>query len=196
MPEFILAQTKLDWFTTISALLYVILAARNNPWCWLFGALASATWAYVDVVQYQLYSDAGLQGFYVVMAGVGLDNWQFGGEEQENLEIQVMTKRDHLYLISGGLAGGMLLGYFIWETLPAAATYWDSITTTFSIGATVFLLQRKLENWLYWIGIDLVYIGIYWSREAWFFAILMILYTVIAAWAYWNWRKIIKTSSK
>lgn len=196
MPEFILAQTSLDWFTTIMALLYVILAARNNSWCWLFGAVASATWAYVDVVQYQLYSDAGLQAFYFLMAGVGLYNWQKGGGQQQNLPIQHMSKVDHLYLLVGGTVAGLLLGYFVGENLPAAATYWDALTTTFSIGATVFLLQRKLENWLYWIIIDLLYVGIYWSREAWFFALLMVVYTLIAAWAYWNWLNIIKTNSK
>jgi nicotinamide mononucleotide transporter len=196
MPEFLLAQTNLDWFTTITALVYVILAARNNPWCWLFGAVASATWAYVDIVQYQLYSDAGLQVFYVIMAGVGLYQWQLGGEEQQNLEIQRMSTRDHLILIFGATVAGLLLGYLVGEYLPAAATYWDSMTTTFSIGATIFLLRRKLGNWLYWIGIDLIYVGIYWSREAWFFALFMVIYTAIATWAYWNWRRLIKINSK
>lgn len=192
MPEFITAQTSLDWFTTITALLYVILAARNNPWCWLFGAMASTTWAYVDIVQYQLYSDAGLQAFYVIMAGVGLYNWQRGGESSQPRPIQRMTVNEHLYLLAGGTLTGLALGYFVGASFPAAATYWDALTTTFSVGATVFLLQRKLENWLYWIAIDLVYIGIYWSREAWFFALLMIIYTLIAGWAYWNWRRMLE----
>jgi len=84
---------------------------------------------------------------------------------------------------------GLLFGYLFSYT-AAAATYWDAFTTAFSVIATVMLVQRRLENWLYWIVIDLTYAGLYWSRAAVLFALLMLVYSVIAVFAYRNWTRL------
>lgn len=179
----------LEWGVTLLALIYVLLAARNNPWCWVFGALGCLGWAWLDVSVYDLYSDALLQLFYVGMSFLGLYRWRFGGKGKEELPIGRMTQKDHWWLIGLSVIGGLLLGKFVGSNFPAAATYWDALTTTFSVGATWFLLQRKLENWIYWIVIDLVYVGIYGSREAWFFAGLMFVYVGVAYYGWKNWKK-------
>jgi len=187
--EEITALGALDWLTTVLALVYVLLAARNNPWCWVFGAVACAIWAYLSIVKYQLYSDGALQVFYVGMSIIGLYNWRFGGQAQRELPITRMTSRDHLLFIALAGLAGWLLGYFVGENFQAAATYWDALTTTFSVGATFYLLRRKLENWLYWIVIDVAYVGIYYGRGAWLFAAIMLVYIGVAIYGYLNWRK-------
>lgn len=189
MLEQFQSLTLLDWATTILALIYVFLAARNNPWCWVFGALACAVWCYVDIVQYDLYSDAALQAFYVVMSGFGIYQWQFGGKESGELSISRMSLTEHVGLITVSIGVGLLLGYFVSQNFAAAATYPDAITTVASVGATFLLLRRKLENWLYWIVIDLAYVGIFWSREAWLFAGIMVIYVLVAVYGYLEWKR-------
>lgn len=192
MQEQLAALTYLDWIITITALIYVFLAARNNSWCWVFGGISCALWGYVDIAQYQLYSDAALQAFYVVMAGIGIYRWQFektgAGEKRSVLPISRMSVTHHAIMIGGALLSGYLLGYFVSQNFPAAATYPDAITTTASVGATFLLLNRKLENWLYWIVIDLAYVGIYWSRGASLLALIMVIYVGTAIYGYVNWR--------
>jgi nicotinamide mononucleotide transporter len=199
MLEQLQALSYLDWIITATALIYVFLAARNNPWCWVFGAVSCGLWGYVDIVQYQLYSDAALQAFYVFMAGVGIYRWQFGasGAEQEAkvLPISRMSVVQHATMIGGSLLAGILLGYFVSQNFPAAATYPDAITTTASVGATFLLLNRKLENWLYWVVIDIAYIGIYWSRDASLLALIMLVYVGTAIYGYQNWHKLSKQES-
>lgn len=191
MLDWLAIQGPLEWLVSLLAIVYVLLAAQNKPLAWVFGGLACAGWAYIDIAKYSLYSDALLQVFYVFMSILGLYQWR-KGKEGQLLPITKMSRQAHFYVIGAGLLSGLLLGYFVGEHFPAAATYWDAITTTFSVGATFLLLRRKLENWLYWIVIDLNYIGIYASREAWFFAGLMGLYTLIALWGYQQWRDLRK----
>lgn len=190
--DWLAIQSPLEWLVTILAIVYVLLAARNQPIAWLFGGLGCAGWAYIDIVRYSLYSDALLQVFYVFMSLLGLYQWRSKKEGQPLLPISRMSRRDHAYLIGICLPSGLLLAYLVGAYFPAAATYWDALTTTFSVGTTVLLLRRKLENWLYWIVIDLNYMGLYASREAWFFAGLMGLYTLIAFWGYWQWQRLAK----
>jgi nicotinamide mononucleotide transporter len=197
----------LDWVVTITALIYVVLSARNNPLCWIFGIISCALWAYASYAYYDLYADALLQVFYVVMGFLGLYNWQQGRkalakdspqtpdqpDDQQDapaaLAISRATPRQHLLYLSIGLASGLFFGYAFSHT-TAAATYYDALTTSFSIVATLMLVRRNIENWLYWIVIDIAYAGLYYSRGAMLFALLMITYTVIAFFAYRHWRRL------
>lgn len=187
------ALSWVDWTATITALLYVGLAARANSWCWFWGIISCSLWAYASYFFYDLYLDALLQLFYVVMAFVGLYNWKRGGEGQEQEEkaiSRVSTKQHALYII-GGTVLAIVFGYVFSEYTPAAATYWDAFTTIFSVLATFMLVQKQLDNWLYWIVIDAIYTGLYFSRGAYLFTILMIIYTIIAMFAFLKWRKLL-----
>lgn len=181
-------QTPLDWSVTATALLYVVLAARNNPWCWVWGAISCSLWGYASFYFYQLYSDAVLQVFYVIMSGVGIYQWLRGGARGAALPIRSIPLSLHGVVIGASLLGGWLLGTFFAQFGQAAATYYDALTTTFSVAATVLLVQRYRENWLYWIAIDLAYANLYYQRGAILFGILMIIYTGIAYVGYRNWR--------
>ncbi|MGH1434457.1 MAG: nicotinamide riboside transporter PnuC [Lewinella sp.] len=186
----IMALGRLDWVVTLTALVYVVLSARNNAWCWPFGIVSCALWAYVSY-GYGLYSDVLLQVFYVAMGFWGLYNWQRGSEEGGVMRISRMKKEDHLLYLVVGIAGGLLLGYLFSYT-NAEATYWDAFTTSFSVLATIMLVRRQLENWYYWFVVDLAYAGLYYSRGAVLFALLMVIYTVIVVYAYYTWRKQVK----
>ncbi|MEQ8705705.1 MAG: nicotinamide riboside transporter PnuC [Phaeodactylibacter sp.] len=188
------ALSWVDWVATVTALLYIILAARGNVWCWFWGIISCALWAYASYAFYQLYLDAVLQVFYVVMAFVGLYNWRWGGEGNTEAPIQRLPWNAHLPYLAGGTLLAIAFGYFFDQYTPAAATYWDAFTTVFSVLATLLLVQRYLDNWAYWVVIDTIYIGLYFSREAYLFSLLMVVYTVIASVAWVQWQKSWKNS--
>lgn len=179
----------LDWIALLTSLAYVVLAARNNNWCWLFAAVSTAVWAYQSWFEYRLVSDALLQLFYFVMAGVGIWRWTRGGAGATALPVRHMTAAEHLLTLAVGLVGGWLLGYFFASRLAAAATYPDAITTAFSVVTTFLLVGRRLENWLYWIVIDLAYVWIYQAQGAVLFAVMMVVNVIVAVYGYWNWRQ-------
>ncbi|WP_044102262.1 nicotinamide riboside transporter PnuC [Neolewinella persica] len=202
----IAAAGFLDWLALLTSLAYVWLAARDNNWCWLFAAISTAVWAWQSFFEYHLVSDGLLQVFYFVMAGVGIWRWR-GMKKSRQKKIDAgtldeliiperglgnivsMSVREHLLTILGGLIGGLGLGYFFSQTLVAAATYPDAITTVFSVITTFLLIGRRLENWLYWIVIDVVYVWIYAGTGAILFAMMMIINVGMAIYGYQRWRQ-------
>jgi nicotinamide mononucleotide transporter len=201
----ILAAGPLDWLALITSLAYVWLAARDNNWCWLFAAVSTAVWAWQSFVVYQLISDGFLQLFYFVMAGVGIWRWRRSkaglteqGAAREDLlddvvvqtrDIKSMTAREHIYVLVFGLVGGWAMCLFVSGIFTSAATLPDALTTAFSIATTFLLVWRRLENWLYWIVIDAVYIWIYLNTGAVLFALMMVINIGMAVYGYFHWRR-------
>lgn len=176
-----------DWVATTTALIYVVLAARGNIWCWFWGIISCSLWAYASYAFYGLYLDALLQVFYVVMAVVGWYEWSYGGKGGAAAPIRRLEWREQLGVVIIGSGLTFVFGYLFDEYTPAAATYWDAGTTVFSVLATFLLVRKVLDNWAYWIAVDAIYIGLYTSREAYLFALLMVVYTGIAAIALRDW---------
>jgi len=173
----------------VFGLIYVILAARENVWCWFWGILSSALWAYVTYFQFDLMADGLLNLFYVVMGFVGLYQWKYGGEKSTQASISTLSLNKHLGIIVVGCFLTLLFGYFFATYTSAAATYLDSFTTVFAVVATVLTVRKVLENWLYWIVVDALYVYLYITRGGYLFALLFIVYIIIAIIGFVNWRK-------
>ncbi len=184
-----------ELLAVITGVIYVVLAARNNSWCWFWGIISAAFWTYAVGLIFGLYLDAFLQVFYIVMAVIGWWQWTKGTEE-EQLRITKLSRSEHLIILASGSVLALLFGYLFDEYTPAAATYLDAFTTIFSMAATFMVVQRKLENWLYWIVIDALYVYLYFTRGAYLFALLFVVYVVIAAIGYWRWKKEMVSASE
>jgi len=183
------AMSAVEWIATITALFYVGLAAKESVWCWFFGIISCTIWAYITFTSYNLYLDAGLNVFYVLMGFWGIYQWQYGSSQKAELPISRMTQSQHARILVVGAVLGLLFGYFFDTYTPAAATYLDAFTTVFAIIATFLVVQKKLENWWYWVVIDAVYVYLYITRGAYLFAVVYLVYTVIAVFGYFSWKK-------
>ena len=86
----------------------------------------------------------------------------------------------------------VLLGYILTTYTDAKMPLLDSLTTIFSIIATVMVIKKVLENWLYFIVIDIASIYLYFYRDLTQTAILFAVYTIIAIYGYFNWIRVIK----
>lgn len=213
LTDQLLSASFLDWLAILTSLLYVWLAAKDNNWCWLFAAISTAVWAWQSFFEYQLVSDGFLQVFYFIMAGVGI--WQWRNRKTSSKEqsykadpsllddsalpirpkhtFSRMTAKEHAYVIGGGLVAGQCLYLFVSGVFVSAATLPDAMTTAFSVITTFLLIGRRLENWLYWIAIDAVYVWIYGSTGAILFSLMMLINIGMAIYGYLNWRKELST---
>lgn len=189
----VLAELKglhlVDYSGLIFGILYVFFATKEKPICWVFGALSSLSIAYAGVFLYKLYSDATLNIIYFLMAIWGIWSWTRSGKQSTVLDISKMNSKNHLVYIGLSILLAMPLALFF-SKFPSTSYLWlDAITTAFAIGATILTIFKKLESWIYWILIDLVYIGIYFSLGAYLFALLFVIYIILAIQGFISWKR-------
>ena len=183
-------QDFFEWTGLVTGIFYVLLAAKEKASCWIFGIISCGCIAYKDITEYHLYADAGLQLFYVVMGVIGLIQWFRMDQQRDHmLSIKKLPLRSHVLIMIIGMLISIPFGYLLNHYTDAAFSYLDSVTTVFSIIATILLIQKYLDNWYYWIVIDIVYVYLYISRGGVLFAFLMIIYTMIACYGLYAWLK-------
>ena len=187
------AQLMSPWefAAVIFAILYLLLAVRENVLCWLFAFISTAifTVLFWDV---SLLMESALNVYYMAMAVYGWHQWTRGGtngEEQPHaLEIQSMTGQQHVLVITAIAVLSFVSGYLLSEHSDAAWPYVDSFTTWASVITTYLVTRKYLQNWLYWIVIDTVSIPLYIDRGLSLTALLFVAYVVIAVIGYLKWR--------
>lgn len=173
------------------AVAYVILAIRQSLWCWP-AAVISASIYTVLFFQGRLYMETLLQVFYVVMAVYGYWSWRFSRAvkhaQTNQLPISSKPWQWHLQWGLALLPLSLAIAWLLQRYTNADFAYLDSITTVFSFFATFLVARKLLENWLYWIVIDLLYVGLFWFKGFHATSILFAVYTVMATVGYFKWR--------
>ena len=183
------ATSALEWVSVGFGLLYVILAARENSWCWpaAFIGTGTAIFLFWDA---SLLMESALNVFYLVMAVYGWWYWRSGHTEQNaSLPVRSWGMKQHFIVVLIIAALTVLSGFVLQKNTQAALPFLDSFTTWSAVICTFMIAWKVLENWLYWIVIDLASIYLYLDRGLALYAVLFLLYTVIAIFGYVRWRK-------
>lgn len=185
----ILNTSLLEWIAVLSSLFYIVFIARKNSRAWFFALVGSSIYVYLCFIS-QFYLETILQLFYVSMAIIG---WLLWNKKQEiPFKIIQWKGKQHMVniLISSILT--LILGNFFQVYTDQALPYLDAFTTVFSISATFMVAYKVLENWLYWIVIDLASMPLYAYRDLNLTVFLFGIYTIVAIVGFVRWRRTFK----
>lgn len=194
MSEFIILHW-LDILTTILGLFYIWLEYRASIWLWLFGIIMPA----LDIYLYWshgLYGDAGMACYYTVAACYGFAVWKFGRKKSQTTDVMPITHmplRFYLptavfFLLAWGATFYVLVTWTN-STVPVL----DSFTNALSFVGLWALARKYIEQWWFWIVVDVVCCVLYVQKGIPFKAGLYGLYVVIAIAGYFKWKQIMKS---
>lgn len=172
----------------LAALAYLVLAIRQNIWCWFFAAVSTALYVALFIGA-RLYMESLLNVFYFGMALYGWYAWHFGRGRKDGLPVTRWPLQIHGAALAAIGAAAALVGSFLDRYTDAAFPYADSATTIGAIWTTFLVARKVLENWWYWLVIDTVSIYLYWSRNLPLTALLFVLYVVLIPVGLVAWRR-------
>ncbi len=171
----------------ILAIAYLVLAIRENRWCWPAG-IASAL-LYLGVFYAAgLYMEAGLQLFYAAMGIYGWWAWRPGTDGGAALAIHRWPAGRHAVALATILLLSLASGALLERYTDAASPYLDSVVTWSAILTTWMVARKLLENWLYWFVIDALTLGLALERGLYATAALFALYLALVVLGWRRWR--------
>lgn len=182
------ALSVLEAVAVVTAIGYLVLAIRQNIWCWACAAVSTAIYIYV-FIDARLYMESVLNVFYFAMAGYGWWSWFSGSHDGSTLPVTTWPIARHTLAVAAIVAVAALNGYLLENFTDAAFPYIDSATTWGAIWTTFLVARKILENWWYWLVIDSVSVVIYWQRGLELTALLFVVYLLMIPFGYVLWRR-------
>lgn len=168
-------------FTAVS----IVLAGRNNVHTWWTGIVGTALFG-ILFGQSHLYADVALQIFFVVTSIVGWWKW-LRGDHGEPLPITHASIANLAWTVPLGVAATVAYGAMLHFYTRAYSPFLDSTVLVFSIIGQILMMQRRVENWGFWLLVNTIAVPLYFSRGLHLTSLLYAGFWVNAIVAWRNW---------
>jgi nicotinamide mononucleotide transporter len=182
-------MSVLEILAILASVAGVLFSMARKSLAWPSNIIASGLYSYI-FCQSGLYSDMELQGFFILMALYGWWNWSRSEQDWNPEKSSFLPLGIGLMvaLFFGAGSGYLHRLYFPSVSFP----YLDATLTGLSIFGTWLASQRKIENWLVWMGVDFIYVGMYINKGLWGTALLYFAFIILATKGYLDWSKSLK----
>jgi nicotinamide mononucleotide transporter len=142
-----------------------------------------------------LYGDSGMACYYTFAALYGFYVWKFKKtrKKKEPLPIIFMPRNQYLPTTLFFFAAWGAVYYILIRWTNSTVPVLDSFTNALSFVGLWALARKYVEQWLFWIVVDMVCTFLYIQKGIPFKAILYGLYVAIAIAGFFKWRSQAKT---
>lgn len=183
-------MNPLEALATLLGLINIGLIVRRSVWNYPFGLAMVAIYAWLfaqpDV---RLYSDAGLQLFFFVVQLYGWWNWVRSEAESGEVAVLRLSPAGCVLWIAAIAVATLAWGALMHRFTSAALPWWDAFIAMTSVAAQLLMARRYLENWILWIAVDAVAIGVYAAKGLMLTAFLYAVFLIMSAVGLASWRK-------
>lgn len=176
----------------VLGLVYLYLEYKANIWLWVVGLIMPIVHG---TLYYRsgLYADFSMQLYYIAAGVWGLMAWSRKPKSKSESPLKIGYTPARVWLFVGAIyavlhaAIYLLLVNFTDSTVP----FWDSLSTALCIVAYWMLSRKYVEQWLVWLLVDLITVGLYIYKDIPLTAGLYALYSALAVAGYMRWRKMV-----
>lgn len=198
-------MSYIEFFGTLLNLWTVWLVAKKKILNWPVGIVATLLFGAL-FYQLHLYADFFEQIYYFITGFIGWYVWAKTKPTDMTDEIVVKTngKKTNLLWIGGiltlsALGAWAMAHVHLWLPslfpVPASLPFLDTLTTVMSFAATILMINKKLENWVLWIIVDVIGVWLYWYKGVPFVALLYACFLCIATKGFLEWKRTLERSN-
>lgn len=176
----------MEWAAALAGLMNVYLLTRQSILAWPAGLLS--VFLYIFIFYHnRLYSDVILHTVYVILNIYGWYHWSHPTRDGKPLPVTRFSMGQNALVALGILAAALAWGSFMKNNTGADYAYPDAFILAASLTAQYLMTLKKLENWIWWILVDIIAIIIYSQKKLVVTAILYSLYLFLCILGFSAW---------
>ena len=180
-------MNKVEHVAAVFGIAAVYLGTKQNIWSWPTTIVNVALYAFV-FHNARLYAGSLLQVMFIIISINGWYQWLYGGRNRTELKVSRTPRRLAVILAVIGVSFALLLGTFLHRRTNAALPFLDSALSSASVVAQWMLTRKLLENWLVWVAVDVVYVGMFLASSLTITAGLYFVFLVLCVMGYRQWK--------
>jgi len=185
--------TWLEVAGDVTGLLCVWLVTKEKVWNWPVGLVNTVLFSLL-FLQSKLYADATLQVFFFGMGIWGWWSWVKNKGPNEGPPVTRMSKREWLVLGGAAVATTAVLTLLMRNLTDSPAPLADTSILVQSLCATWAQVKKRLESWWIWLGVDMISVPLYVSRELYPTALLYVLFGCLCVVGLQRWKTSMRNS--
>lgn len=179
----------LEAFSVFTSFWCTFLCVFQMRFNYVIGAISVAALC-VLFYQQSLFASMVLQVYLFPTLLYGWFRW---GKDDETRPVTYVTwKMIPVYLGLTAIVGIVCAYANLW--LGGQNAFWDTSILVLSILAQFLLDNKKMENWVIWILVDIISVWVYWNQDLKILAIQMGLFGLNAVWGLYMWNKTYKSA--
>jgi nicotinamide mononucleotide transporter len=156
---------------------------------WPTGLVSVACFIFL-FIDAKLYADAALQIAFIVLGIYGWWKWSLKqSQTNDHLRIARTTWQEVLVLLLLCIGATAAIAAWLASRSDSPLPIADSSILVFSLAATWWQARSRIESWFVWIGVDILSIPIYWSRDLKLTAVLYAIFLLVCFGGWYQWRK-------
>jgi len=181
-------MNNIEIIAVIFSLLSVVFAVKNNILTWPF-AIVGVTFYGIFFYQNHIWGNMFLQIPFLVQSIYGWAKW----DETNEIKVEQLEKHDRNILAISSFLLTTLITFTLIMT-GDKSPYFDGITTSLSLIAMTLLAKKKIDNWLYWITADFLFVIFFLNEEDYLSSITYFVFLILAITGLKQWKKSLKTA--
>lgn len=189
----------MDWSCVLQivgatlGLIYLWLEYKANIWLWAVSAIMPMVHGTLYLTE-GVYADAAMQLYYVLAAVYGLAVWRrkpkSKSEGKTSVRIQHTPVAWVLPLVSVYGVLHVAIYFLLTELTDSTVPLFDAMSTALSVVAMWMLSRKLVEQWLVWLVVDMISVGLYLHKGIPITAGLYLVYCILAVAGYMRWRRV------
>ncbi|MBR2867223.1 MAG: nicotinamide mononucleotide transporter [Alistipes sp.] len=180
---------------TTLGLIYLWLEYKANIWVWVIGAIMPMVHGVLYLTS-GIYADAAMQLYYVAAGIYGLAVWKRHPKDSSSGRIKHTPLRWILPLVGIYVVLHVAIYFVLTDFTDSRVPFFDSMSTALSIVAMWMLSRKLVEQWLVWLVVDMISVGLYLYKGIPLTAGLYAVYSVLAIVGYVRWLRICRGEVK
>lgn len=178
----------LEGLCTIFGLVQGVLVAINKRSNWIFYVMQMGGLLIFSLINH-LYGDAVNSLIYLIIGVVGFIRWS----QEDKSQITACDAIQRVdYAITIVVATS--IAFYVLRKTNDPLPFLDAFTSVSSFVATYFMVTKKLDAWIIWFVNDVFYVIEYFllPDQAIMLAVLNMIWTGLAVYSFFNWRRLMK----
>ena len=185
------------------AVVMVWCSIRELHWSWPLAIASSALYFFV-FRDSQLYGEASLQVVFALLALWGWWQWlrpvavspssevppaAASPAPTSALPIRTLSRRARWQCLFISLLLWPMLALFLMHFTDTDVPWWDGLVTALSLVGQYLLGRKYLENWLVWLLVNTLSMGLFAYKDLWLTVVLYAIFTAMSVIGWRTWHK-------
>lgn len=194
MPDLLFAEAFVLWGSPttwleivafVLALAMVVCNIREIHWGWPLAIVTSVMY-FGLFWRSKIYGDAALQVSFAVLAFWGWAQWLRGKRgDGSPLRVTQLSAQGRLLAVAACAVLWLGIGLFLRHQTDSDVPWWDAFPTAVSLVGQYLLGRKYIENWLAWLAVNTVSVGLFAHKGLW---LTLLLYSLFIALSVVGWR--------